>query len=126
MAESQILSVIRVWAAVAWADGVMAESEAAGLRRLIAGADLSPAEKATAAKFVEASVDLPERFAARQHRSDARRGVYRAACRMAVVDHVFAKSERSMLDRLRTHLAIPADIAIEIEADVPGLASPTR
>jgi len=29
-----------------------------------------------------------------------------------------------MLDRLRTHLGIPADIAMEIEADIPGLAAP--
>src|SRR5205814_8374401 len=35
MAESQLLSVIRMWAAVAWADGVLAEPEAEGLRRLI-------------------------------------------------------------------------------------------
>ena len=35
MAESQILSVIRMWAAVAWADGVMSETEAESLGRLI-------------------------------------------------------------------------------------------
>ncbi len=124
MAESQILSVIRVWAAVAWADGVMAEAEAAGLRKLIAGADLSPEEKRAASAFVDASVDLPERLL-HDIEPAARRGVYRAACKMAVVDHVFARAERSMLDRLRTHLAIPADIAVEIEADVPGLVSPS-
>jgi uncharacterized membrane protein YebE (DUF533 family) len=121
--ETQILSVIRVWAAVAWADGVMAEAEADGLRRLIKGAELSPEEKLAAAKFVDASVDLPERLL-HDLEPAARRGVYRAACKVAVVDHVFARSERSMLDRLRTHLGIPADIAMEIEADIPGLAAP--
>jgi hypothetical protein len=40
---------------------------------------------------------------------------------MAVVDHVFAHAERKMLDRLQTMLAIPPEIAREIEADVPGL-----
>jgi len=39
MAESQILSVIRMWAAVAWADGVMSETEAESLSRLIRHAD---------------------------------------------------------------------------------------
>lgn len=125
MAETQILSVIRVWAAVAWADGVMAEAEADGLRKLIAGAELAPADKAAAEKLVDAKTDLPEKLL-HDLEPAARRGVYRAACKMAVVDHVFAKSERSMLDRLRTHLGIPADIAVEIEADVPGLAAPTR
>ncbi len=125
MAETQILSVIRVWAAVAWADGVMAEAEADGLRKLIVGAELAPADKAAAEAFVDAKTDLPEKLL-HDLEPAARRGVYRAACKMAVVDHVFAKSERSMLDRLRTHLGIPADIAVEIEADVPGLASPSR
>jgi uncharacterized membrane protein YebE (DUF533 family) len=120
--ETQILSVIRVWAAIAWADGVMAEAEADGLRKLIAGTELSAAEKTAASKFVDTSVDLPERLL-HDLEPAARRGVYRAACKMAIVDHVFAKSERSMLDRLRTHLGIPADIAAEIEADVPGLLS---
>ena len=40
---------------------------------------------------------------------------------MAVVDHVFADTERKMLDRLRVLLGIPTDIALEIEADIPGL-----
>jgi uncharacterized membrane protein YebE (DUF533 family) len=52
---------------------------------------------------------------------ESRRGIYRAACRMAVVDHVFARAERKMLDRLQTMLAIPPEIAQEIEADVPGM-----
>ena len=48
MAESQILSVIRMWAAVAWADGVLAEAEAEGMRRLIRNADLTDDERAAA------------------------------------------------------------------------------
>ena len=120
MADSQILSVIRVWAAVAWADGMLAEAEAEGLRRLIRSADLTPEERAGATKFIEARVDLPS--ADLQNLSpDSRRGIYRAACRMAVVDHVFASAERRMLDRLQGQLGIPAEIAQEIEADIPGL-----
>ena len=40
---------------------------------------------------------------------------------MAVVDHVFAHSERKMLDKLQTLLGITGEIAVEIEADVPGV-----
>ena len=36
MAESQFLSVIRVWASMAWADGVIHDAEAQALRRLMA------------------------------------------------------------------------------------------
>ena len=113
MAESQILSVIRVWAAVAWADGVLAEAEAEGLRRLVRTADLTPEERSGATRFLEGRVELPELYLSNVN-PEARRGIYRAACRMAVVDHVFAHAERKMLDKLQGLLAIPPEIADEI------------
>jgi len=120
MAETQIVSVIRVWAAVAWADGVLAEAEAEGLRRLIRTAELTADERDAANKLLEARVELPDLYL-KNINAEARRGIYRAACRMAIVDHVFARAERKMLDRLAGMLNIPTDIAHEIEADVPGL-----
>src|SRR5262249_6131061 len=120
MAESQILSVIRVWAAVAWADGMLAESEAEGMRRLIRNADLTPEERSAATKFLDGKVDLPDVYLQNLN-PESRRGIYRAACRMAVVDHVFAHAERKLLDRLQVLLGIPKETAMEIEADVPGL-----
>lgn len=120
MAESQILSVIRMWAAIAWADGVLAEAEAEGLRRLIRNADLTPDERASASGLLDRHVDLPEAYLSTLS-PESRRGVYRAACRMAIVDHVFSDTERATLVKLRDLLAIPAETAGEIEADVPGL-----
>lgn len=120
MAESQIMDVIRVWAAIAWADGMLAEAEANGLRQLIATAELTAEERAEAMKLLGARVELTQHYLT-SLTAEARRGIYRAACRMAVVDHVFAQAERKLLDRLRELLGIPADIASEIEADVPGV-----
>ena len=120
MAESQILTVIRVWAAVAWADGVLAESEAEALRRLIRTAELTPEERVTAVRLLEAEVKLPEAYLD-QLNVEARRGIYRAACRIAIVDHVLHATERKMLDKLRGMLAIPDDVAAEIEHDIPEL-----
>jgi uncharacterized membrane protein YebE (DUF533 family) len=120
MAESQILSVIRVWAAVAWADGMLAEAEAEGMRRLIRNAELTPDERSGATKFLDKKIELPDVYLQNLN-PESRRGIYRAACRMAVVDHVFAHAERKMLDRLHGLLGIPKEIAVEIEADVPGL-----
>ena len=120
MAESQILRGIRVGAAVAWAEGVLAEAEAEGMRRLIRTADLTPEERSAATRYLDTRVDLPDVVLTNVN-PEARRGIYRAACRMAVVDHVFAHAERKMLDRLRGMLSIPAEIATEIEADIPGL-----
>ena len=120
MAESQILSVIRMWAAVAWADGVMSETEIDSLSRLIRTVELTEAERASAQEFLRIRTELSDAYLA-DLAPEARRGVYRAACRMAVVDHVFSVTERALLDRLRNLLALPADVALEIEASVPGL-----
>lgn len=120
MPESQVLSVFRMWAAVAWADGVIAEVEAEALRRLIRNAELGDEERGEAARLLEENVALPERYLTDMS-PESRRGVYRAAVRMAIVDHVFSNTERAMLERLRDLLGVPADIAREIEYDVPGL-----
>src|SRR3954464_5450315 len=120
MAESQILSVIRMWAAVAWADGVMSETEVESLSRLIRTADLTDAERTAAKGFLEVRPGLPETYLTNLA-PEARRGVYRAACRMAVVDHVFSVTERALLDRMRNLLGVPAELAQQIEAEVPGM-----
>lgn len=128
MAESQespILSVIRMWAAVAWADGVMSETETESLSRLIRTADLTDGERAAARTFIETKTGLPETYLTNLT-PDAKRGVYRAACRMAVVDHVFSVTERALLDRMRNLLGVPAEIAQEIEAEVPGIVDTAR
>lgn len=120
MAESQILSVIRMWAAVAWADGVMSETEVDSLSRLIRTAELTEDERVAAQGFLANKTGLPETYLTNLT-ADARRGVYRAACRMAVVDHVFSVTERALLDRLRNLLGLQADIAQQIEVEVPGI-----
>jgi tellurite resistance protein len=120
MAESQILSVIRMWAAVAWADGVLSETEAESLHRLIRTADLTDDERAGAREFLQVRTELPETYLTNLT-PEARRGIYRAACRMAVVDHVFSVTERALLDRLRGLLGVSADAGLEIEAEVPGM-----
>lgn len=119
MAESQMLTVIRVWAAVAWADGVIAPAEADGFRRLIDASALTDEERAIARHFLIEKVELSE--ASLSHLShDARAGIYRAACRMALVDSEIAAAERVLLERVRTKLSIPFDVAQQIEAQVPG------
>ncbi len=119
--ESPLLTVITMWAAVAWADGVLADAEADSLHRLIAGAHLGDVERAAAIRLLEAPVALPAGTVMAMS-PEARTGVYRAACRIALVDLRFARSERTILHRLRDLLTIPADVATEIEADVPGMA----
>lgn len=121
MAESQFLSVIRIWAAVAWADGVIADAESAALSRLIQGADLSDDERATAMGWLASRVELDTANIASLS-DDARKGVYRAAARMAAVDLDVAETELAFLVRLRAALGISEDVAREVESAIPGLA----
>jgi hypothetical protein len=58
--ESPILSVIRMWAAVAWADGELSETETECLERLIRTADLTDAERGAARAHLPAPVGLPD------------------------------------------------------------------
>lgn len=117
---SQILNVIRVWAAIAWADGVPSPEEDAGLRRLIRSADLTDVERAAAARFIAEPVAMPELYL-ESLTAQARRGIYRAGCRVAVVDHVVTRTERRLLNQLREQLGISEESAKEIESEVPGL-----
>ena len=107
--ESTFLSVIRVWAALAWADGVIAEPEAEAMKRLIAGADLTDDERQEAHGFLETKIDLST--ANVEGLSDkVRQGIYRAAYRLAKVDLEVADEERSFLGRLREGLSLSDDV----------------
>lgn len=123
MAESQFLTLIRTWAAVAWADGKIADAEREALKRLIDGAELTSADRDLANSFLTTRIDLSE-VGVDGLSPDARRGIYKAACRMAAVDREVAASERDLLVRLRAALGISADDAGEIEASIPGVTAP--
>jgi uncharacterized membrane protein YebE (DUF533 family) len=118
MSESQVSTVIRMWAAVAWADGMLARAESESLVRLIRAAELTADEREQAMELLREPVELSEVFL-KTLTPVSRRGVYRAACKMAMVDQVLAPAERWMLDRLRDMLELTEEDAREIEAEVP-------
>lgn len=115
--ESQYLSVLRVWAAMAWADGVITDSERTAMKRLIAVAELSSAERDTARGWLESPVEVDAAGLAGLS-GEARTGIYRAAVRLAGVDLELAPEELRFLERLRAGLGIDDDRAREIEAAV--------
>jgi tellurite resistance protein len=119
MSESHYLSVIRVWAALAWADDVVVEAEAAALRRLIERAPmLSASERDAAYGFLSHKVDLDVgQLSGLSH--EMRKGVYRSAVQLAAIDREFAPAERRFLDRLRDGLQLTEAEALVIESDVP-------
>lgn len=120
MADSQLLTVIRIWAAMAWADGVIAAAEKSALERLIKTAGLGEEDLATARGWLDTRVELDETGLA-ELSDGARAGIYQSACRIAALDREVADSERTMLVKLRDALKLKVDAAREIEAGIPGV-----
>ena len=115
--ESQYLAVIRVWAALAWADGVIQDSEREAITKLISVAQLSDAEREIAKGLLDSQVELATESISGLS-APAKEGIYRAALRMAMVDLDMAKEEAAMLGRLREGLGIDEDTAAGIEKKI--------
>ena len=115
MADNPYLQVIRVWAAMAWADGKVVKQEKAALERLIASAELSEGERAVALGFLDERQELDSHdFAGLS--APAKEGVYRAACKLSAIDKHVDQTERALLARLRKILGIDEHLAKAIEA----------
>lgn len=118
MVESSYLSVIRVWAAMAWADGVLAEVESEALRRLIDRAPmLNEEDRRAALGFLARPVELELHSLGRLAR-DARAGIYRSAVHLAALDRHIAEAERRLLERLRAGLGLSQAEAVAIEGSL--------
>lgn len=116
--ESQYLTVIGVWAALAWADGVIVEAEAIALRRLISRAPmLTPEERSVAEGYLTQRTELPVE-GLRKLDVGLRAGVYRAALQLAHIDRDFAEPERKFMVRLQESLQLDQTTVREIEAAV--------
>jgi uncharacterized membrane protein YebE (DUF533 family) len=115
--ENPYLAVIRIWAAMAWADGQVVDRERAALERLIAGAELNDGERQVARSYLDARVDLDERHLAGMGKY-VREGVYRAACKLSAIDQDVSDSERKLLGRLRSVLELDRESADDIERSV--------
>jgi tellurite resistance protein len=114
-AESPYMSVLRIWLALAWADGVIAPAEAEALRRLIAVAPVDESERRIALGWLDERVEL-DTTRVRQLGTESRHGVYQAAIRLARIDLNVAEQERALLERLREALGIDPSTAAEIES----------
>lgn len=121
--ESQFLSVIRVWAALAWSDGVIADAEAVAMKKLIAIARLTDDERTTALGWLDSKVELDTSNLENLTRA-ARQGIYRAAAQLAVVDLQVVDAERSFLARLRRGLHISEEEAAAIIASIISHGGP--
>lgn len=114
--EPSTIAVIRMWAAVAWADGKLAPVENDALRRLIHAAALTVDERAQAYGFLDQPVQEPT--LATGIPEVAKAGIYRAACRMAKLDGIVEPRERMLLATLATALKLSPAVTRKIESEI--------
>jgi hypothetical protein len=117
MAENPYLAVIRVWAALVWADDVVTKPEALAMRRLIASADLTEGEREQALGYLEEKVEL-DTTGLSDLPSEEREGIYRAAVKLSAIDNDIADSEIDFLERLRVGLGLDEATAERIEDSI--------
>jgi uncharacterized membrane protein YebE (DUF533 family) len=111
MNESKhLLTAIKTWAAVAWADGKIVEAERMTMKAIIAAAKISDEERTIAAAYLDEPVKLADLALDRIPASE-RIHIYSVACGVSAMDKDIAKSERVFLDRLAAALEISADDA---------------
>ncbi|PRQ07965.1 Tellurite resistance protein TerB [Enhygromyxa salina] len=110
--------MLRLLAAVGWADGEFAGDEAEAIERLIAAAELDPSERETARTWLTAPVELGE-IDIEGLSENQRLATYQAAVRIALIDGHVPDAEREFLDRVRDVLGLDPERALEIEAEMP-------
>jgi tellurite resistance protein len=111
------LSIVRLWAAAAWADGTLDPREAAALKRYIeASPELHGEERREALALLDGKpdVDVAE---ARALSPTAREGVYRAALGIVRLDRKVTPDEEAWLGRLRAVLDLDPATLRRIEAE---------
>ena len=103
--HGEILLAVQIWAAAAWADGVIVDEEARGMKAVISVAKLTDAEKKTALGWLEKKVELDDVNVA-DIAPNNRANIYAAALGGVVIDNDIADDERKFLERLRAALEI--------------------
>jgi uncharacterized membrane protein YebE (DUF533 family) len=107
--NKHLLTAVKTWAAVAWADGKLVESERTTMRAIILASKLTDPERAIAATYLDEPVQLADLDLDRIPPAD-RLHIYSVACGVSAMDKDIAAAERIFLDKLATALSIsPAD-----------------
>jgi uncharacterized membrane protein YebE (DUF533 family) len=120
MSENTFLDAVKIWAAMAWADGVISSEETVAMKAIIRVGKLTEEERATALGWLENKVDLESEDLAKLSQ-DSKRRIYLSAARVAAIDKDVADAERQFLERLRNALGIDEAAAREIHRTVPNM-----
>lgn len=120
MNESKhLLTAIKTWAAVAWADGKLVPAERMTMKAIIAVAKISDQERTIAEAYLDEPVKLAD-LALERIPAAERAHIYSVACGVSAMDKDIAAAERVFLDRLAIALGLPDEEAKKLR-DGAGL-----
>lgn len=108
--SKHLLTAIKTWAAVAWADGKIVEAERLTMKAIVAVARITDVEREVAAAWLDEPVKLSDLALERIPPSE-RLHIYSVACGVSALDKDVAKAERVFLDKLATALGLSAEDA---------------
>src|SRR5262245_31933817 len=111
------LTIVRLWAAAAWADGFLHPAEEAALRRLIeASTELGEPERQHAMGLLTGppGVKVEE---VQKLDATSREGVYRAVLGIIRLDGKVTGEEQEWVARLRDRLGLDAAVLARIEGE---------
>jgi len=111
--ESEVFLAVKIWAAAAWADGVIADEEAESMRMVIGMAKLTDEEREAGLAMLENKVELDD-IDVSSLAEDDRLNIYSATLGVITVDNKVVATELAFLDRLRAALGIDEDKAAEL------------
>lgn len=117
-----LFPLVRTLVAAALADGELASEERAAVEEHLEGSGLTPDQVARVRKDLVLP-PTPAEIAGLVEEPAARDALYRAAVVVTKADGAISAEEEAWLDRLAGALAIPAERAAELEAEVlaPGV-----
>jgi uncharacterized membrane protein YebE (DUF533 family) len=108
--SKHLLTAIKTWAAVAWADGKIVPAERLTMDAIISVAKISDAERKIAMSYLDEPVKLADLALDRIPASE-RLHIYSVACGVSAMDKDVAAAERVFLDKLATALGLSAEDA---------------
>lgn len=107
--RDHVFMAVKIWAAAAWADGVIVDSEAMTMKAIIQAAKLTDEQRATARTWIDQKVDFEDLDLAAIPAAE-KLHIYSVACGMVAFDQDVASAEKGFLERLGKALALsPAD-----------------
>ncbi len=124
MKSNLSLFIIKLWAAIAWADTSLSASRRKALKKLIERAvSLSPTENQTAQSYLKQTIDIPpsgtELAELPKLAADVKKDIYICALQLARLDSTPSLNGEAALKKLRTWLQLDEVSLMQVNAMLP-------